>query len=103
MTWTVDLKKMEASHTNGLRLKFTFNDGGWNGRVVGPIPDDIQPEKATQLMREAGEAFSEALRKSAVKCRCTRCGHGWNPRLKGRPIICPACKSPYWDRPRKDG
>ena len=33
-------------------------------------------------------------------CRC-RCGHEWLPREKGnKPRVCPACKSPYWDRPR---
>lgn len=32
--------------------------------------------------------------------RCERCGHVWAPRTSRRPIICPKCKSPYWDRPR---
>jgi predicted Zn-ribbon and HTH transcriptional regulator len=35
--------------------------------------------------------------------RCTRCGHEWVPR-KNRatePRVCPRCKSPYWNRPRK--
>jgi hypothetical protein len=33
--------------------------------------------------------------------RCERCGHEWIPRDKDVPRICPKCKSPYWDRPRK--
>ena len=33
--------------------------------------------------------------------QCERCKHKWVPRNKERPIICPTCKSPYWDRPRK--
>jgi predicted Zn-ribbon and HTH transcriptional regulator len=34
--------------------------------------------------------------------RCERCGHEWVPREKGvEPKVCPHCKSPYWDRPRK--
>jgi len=34
---------------------------------------------------------------------CERCGHEWIPRTKIRfnPIICPKCKSPYWNKPRK--
>mgnify|MGYP001577500405 CR=1 FL=1 len=30
---------------------------------------------------------------------CTRCAHTWVSRLKTRPqpIVCPKCKSPYWD------
>lgn len=32
--------------------------------------------------------------------RC-RCGHEWIARNKDeRPRVCPACKSPNWDRPR---
>jgi len=32
---------------------------------------------------------------------CKRCGHKWNPR-KIEIRICPKCKSPYWDRDRKN-
>lgn len=35
--------------------------------------------------------------------RCDRCSHEWIPRGGGEePRICPKCKSPYWNRPRKD-
>ena len=34
--------------------------------------------------------------------KCARCEHVWVPRKKDRPTICPSCKSPYWDKPRKD-
>lgn len=33
--------------------------------------------------------------------RCERCGHEWVPRNEPEPRVCPKCKSPYWDRPRK--
>ena len=34
-------------------------------------------------------------------CRC-RCGHEWLPRVKDeKPRVCPKCKSPNWDRPKK--
>lgn len=35
--------------------------------------------------------------------RCERCGHEWIPRKKDMPIptICPKCKSPYWNKPKK--
>jgi predicted Zn-ribbon and HTH transcriptional regulator len=34
---------------------------------------------------------------------CDRCGHKWIPRSKidETPTICPKCKSPYWNKPRK--
>lgn len=33
--------------------------------------------------------------------RCERCNHVWVPRDKEKPRVCPKCKSPYWDVPRK--
>ncbi len=36
--------------------------------------------------------------------RCERCAHEWVPREKdsaGEPRVCPKCKSPYWNVPRK--
>ncbi len=34
--------------------------------------------------------------------RCERCGHEWVPRdSEVEPAVCPKCKSPYWNRPRK--
>ena len=33
--------------------------------------------------------------------RCERCKHEWLPRNKEAPRVCPKCKSPYWDKPRK--
>lgn len=36
--------------------------------------------------------------------RCERCQHEWIPRTKTEiePTICPACKSPYWNKPKKN-
>ena len=38
--------------------------------------------------------------------KCERCGHIWVPRIyeiekKKDPVICPKCKSPYWNTPRR--
>jgi len=30
--------------------------------------------------------------------KCLKCGHEWLPRKKQEPIICPNCKSYYWNR-----
>lgn len=32
---------------------------------------------------------------------CLRCDHKWFQRKPKKPIICPKCKSPYWDTPRE--
>jgi DNA-directed RNA polymerase subunit RPC12/RpoP len=31
---------------------------------------------------------------------CYRCGWEWIPRQAKPPVKCPACKSPYWDKPK---
>jgi DNA-directed RNA polymerase subunit RPC12/RpoP len=33
---------------------------------------------------------------------CERCSHEWFSRTPGDPIVCPHCKSPYWDKPRQN-
>jgi len=39
--------------------------------------------------------------------RC-RCGHEWLPRARDgsgaveRPTVCPKCKSPRWDKPKRE-
>ena len=34
--------------------------------------------------------------------RCERCEHEWIPRDAAQePKVCPKCKSPYWNQPRK--
>ena len=36
--------------------------------------------------------------------RCERCEHEWIPRdVEQEPKVCPKCKSPYWNTPRKIG
>jgi predicted Zn-ribbon and HTH transcriptional regulator len=39
--------------------------------------------------------------------KCERCGHTWVPRMhddevSDPPVICPRCKSPYWNKPKRD-
>ncbi len=35
--------------------------------------------------------------------RCYRCSHEWQPlNTNDVPRLCPKCKNPYWDRPRRD-
>ncbi|CAN5237191.1 hypothetical protein BH18THE2_BH18THE2_34730 [soil metagenome] len=33
--------------------------------------------------------------------QCERCAHKWAPREDELPKVCPKCKSPYWNIPRK--
>ena len=34
--------------------------------------------------------------------KCERCEHVWVPReVDVEPRVCPKCKSPYWNKPRR--
>ena len=34
--------------------------------------------------------------------RCERCEHKWVPKdIKQEPRVCPKCKSPYWNVPKR--
>ena len=39
--------------------------------------------------------------------KCERCGHIWTPRTytydEGDPVLCPSCKSAYWNKPKTKG
>ena len=41
------------------------------------------------------------VKRSVTFYVCERCGHEWYPRADQPPKVCPSCKSPYWDRPRR--
>jgi DNA-directed RNA polymerase subunit RPC12/RpoP len=35
--------------------------------------------------------------------RCARCSHEWVPRVEAiTPLVCPKCKSPYWNKARRN-
>lgn len=36
------------------------------------------------------------------RCICERCGNKWIPRTDKKPLYCPACRSYYWDKPRRN-
>jgi len=53
-------------------------------------------DKSTELLHQS------SVQTITVKAyRCLRCLHTWLPRRSTRPVSCPACHSPYWDRPRR--
>jgi Zn finger protein HypA/HybF involved in hydrogenase expression len=35
------------------------------------------------------------------KMKCKRCSHEWYPAKPLVPIVCPECKSPYWNIEKK--
>lgn len=39
--------------------------------------------------------------KTIDKCLCLRCTYAWWPRGAYLPVLCPACKSRYWNQVRE--
>ncbi|CAG0980929.1 hypothetical protein ANRL2_02433 [Anaerolineae bacterium] len=104
--WVIDLQGLSATHLSGLIVKFKYRDRGWDGEGVPPFPKTLPLDAVVlaKLMNEAMDAFIGALRSSSEKYRCLRCEHRWSPKKQGSepPRICPKCKSPYWDKPRRE-
>ena len=50
--------------------------------------------------------IKNSMSKKEIKmfeCKCERCGHEWITRTEESPVVCPKCKSPYWDKPLNNG
>ncbi len=61
------------------------------------ISNRVDSHPVRQRVLASGNATSLELRQQA----CHRCGKVWWPRRPNKPVRCPGCKSPYWDRPRR--
>jgi rubrerythrin len=58
---------------------------------------------ATGLKSKYGEVMTvDEVRFEMAQLVCARCGHIWYTRTPKAPRVCSKCKSPYWDRPRRD-
>jgi predicted Zn-ribbon and HTH transcriptional regulator len=74
----------------------------------GIIPDyaidNLDTKKTIYIEVKRQDGWVEGKVKIEVEgYKCERCGHEWIPRSKGEPAVCPECKSPYWNKPRKRG
>lgn len=56
-------------------------------------------------MREEAKEVSHRVKIEVDGFKCLRCGYEWVPRIfktkDEEPTICPRCKSPYWNKPRR--
>jgi len=57
----------------------------------------LQADAAIKGVLASGKPDSPVLQQQT----CLRCANRWWPRRPQKPLRCPGCKSPYWDRPRK--
>lgn len=62
-TWKIDIAHATATHERtGLIVKLTQSaDGTVTGRPIAPVPAGIGLDNGPALIREAGEAYLEAI------------------------------------------
>jgi len=63
--------------------------------------DAVGYDELAGILLEHHRTILVALERGLSYLRCTRCGHRWPRRKESKPKQCPACHSPYWDRPRQ--
>jgi hypothetical protein len=61
------------------------------------LPKRIDQNTAPSRVLLSGSDSSGGLHQQ----HCRRCGKAWWPRQPRKPVRCPGCKSPYWDKPRR--
>lgn len=64
-------------------------------------PEGERESDYRKLERELDQIADKTTGKTLI---CLRCGHSWKTREPGNPKVCPnpKCKSPYWNKPRRD-
>ena len=72
-----DAKRMAAEGVHGVRVVEASTEGDRRVTVLW----EAEPSTERRVLT------------------CKRCGASWEPRV-GRPVRCPACKTPLWDQDR---
>lgn len=101
--WTVDaqlpsrtdeyLQPWESTKTEGIHLSLEQLQVAWDlsrwfwvgTTTIDHLPSEGWDEEELEVPRRT----------------CERCGHSWILRRAQEPMICPKCKSPYWNKPRQ--
>lgn len=62
----------------------------------------IMEKKEDIKQSKGGEQKMGLQRVQINKCVCERCAYSWIPKDEEElPVTCPNCRSPYWNKPRK--
>jgi hypothetical protein len=80
---------------------FLVCEGYSDGTVIAYSPYLNEPPRIVK--GPGGKPIEEPPSKPTYKQRtCKRCDYTWTPRKKQKPVQCPKCKSPYWNREKKN-
>jgi predicted Zn-ribbon and HTH transcriptional regulator len=88
-------------------------------KMILDVPDDLWEEFKSVTLRSEGslnDVIVELIQKKVdkerrrmtgvgsvqfPKLKCLRCDYEWYPRTESLPLVCPKCKSPYWNRQKR--
>jgi len=71
-------------------------------RAYNPNTEYIVNRKPFKYILPKGYTMNDMVVLGLKGWKCQRCGHEWLPRKKEeKPVVCPKCKSPYWNRKSK--
>ena len=96
---------MEKTREGGYyKLTGDFEEVPYSGKYVR----DINFTPANRNLPDIGICRIYSSREDAEKMLgalqpnlCLRCSHEWRSKTTEKPTICPKCKSPYWNKPKK--
>ena len=74
----------------------------WRAAKQLSTPTGVLTEEAEKAIRDSVHRYRYLTEVPRLR-ECLRCDHTWATRTgNNNPLICPKCKSPYWDRPRRE-
>jgi len=90
--YTADEVKSHLSH---------FRDREWRCFQKEAVQWAMASTKKFRIIKEDQMKKIPAALSYLPTYTCLRCSHEWHPRTNETPTVCPKCKSPYWNVPRK--
>lgn len=75
----------------------------WKNSPDGSPEERVLVEKQRWICKSCGlRTIRVNDAASVTKFKCLRCGHEWFSKGGKPPRRCAKCKTPYWDKPRKE-
>jgi hypothetical protein len=87
----IEKSKQELNHT-----AFFWWIRSQDGTVETNCPSTPSPPIQKKIVEEPEPPIPP--KPIYKKLTCKRCNYSWTPRKKQKPVQCPKCKSPYWNR-----
>jgi predicted Zn-ribbon and HTH transcriptional regulator len=75
----------------------------WKSKNTNKVKQFYSTTKQTRTRKYIyTEEYRGYMELELPPLNCKRCGHEWYPARPKLPKVCPKCKSPYWNKERKN-